>query len=140
MKYRQPKLAVDCIVLVDNKVVLIRRRNRPLGWALPGGFVNYGERVEDAVKREIKEEIGLKLVDLRQFRVYSDPRRDPRWHCVSVVFVAKGRGNLVAGDDAGDIILADLNKVPEMKLTFDHKKILNDYQQSIKESVKQGRH
>ncbi|MEO0005318.1 MAG: NUDIX hydrolase [candidate division WOR-3 bacterium] len=133
MRYRQPKLAVDCIVLVDNKVVLIRRKNKPKGWALPGGFVNYGESVEQAVRREIKEETGLTLVDLRQFRVYSDPKRDPRWHCVSVVFVAKGRGRLLAGDDASDFMLLDLDEVEEIKLAFDHQKILRDFRQAVKQ-------
>ncbi|MGQ9708655.1 MAG: NUDIX domain-containing protein [bacterium] len=132
MSYRQPKLAVDCIILVDGKVVLIKRRNEPKGWALPGGFVNYGETVEQAVRREIREETGLKLTDLTQFRVYSDPRRDPRWHCISVVFVARGIGNVTAGDDADDILLVDLEKVAEMNLVFDHHQILADYLQTLR--------
>jgi len=126
-------------VLIGGKVVLIRRKNEPKGWALPGGFVNYGETVEDAVRREIQEETGLNLVDLRQFRVYSDPKRDPRWHIVSVVFIAQGIGNLVAGDDASDFMLLDLDKVEEIKLAFDHSQILLDYLTSIRESVKRDR-
>lgn len=127
MKCRQPKLAVDCIVLVGDKVLLIRRKNEPKGWALPGGFVNYGETVEAAVRREIKEETGLELVDLNQFRVYSDPKRDPRGHCVSVVFVAQGKGTPKAGDDAGNFRLEKLTGVAKLKLVFDHQKVLADY-------------
>jgi 8-oxo-dGTP diphosphatase len=87
-----PKLAVDCIILIDGRVLLIHRRNPPHGWALPGGFVEYGESVEEAVRREMKEETGLDLQNLRQFRVYSDPTRDQRGHVVSVVFTARGAG------------------------------------------------
>ncbi|MGC8797437.1 MAG: NUDIX domain-containing protein [candidate division WOR-3 bacterium] len=127
MRYRQPRLAVDCIVLIDRRVVLIRRKNPPFGWALPGGFVNYGETVEQAVQREVKEETGLDLSDLRQFRVYSDPKRDPRGHCVSVVFVARGSGQPTAGDDAGDIRLVSRQELERLKLVFDHRQILADY-------------
>ncbi len=76
MRYRQPKLAVDCIIRLRDRVVLIYRRNEPKGWALPGGFVNYGETVEQAVVREVREETGLELGNLQQFHVYSDPKRD----------------------------------------------------------------
>lgn len=138
MKYRQPKLAVDCIILLDNKVLLIKRKNRPKGWALPGGFVNYGETVEAAVRREVKEETGLDIVDLNQFRVYSDPKRDPRGHCVSVVFVAKGKGNPNAGDDAKDFCLVELQDVDKVKLVFDHPKILADYRKFVRQA-KSGR-
>ncbi len=131
MRYRQPKLAVDCIVLIEGRVLLIRRKNEPKGWALPGGFVNYGETVEQAVRREIKEETGLDLADLRQFRVYSDPDRDPRGHCVSVVFVARGLGRPIAGDDAEDYRLIDLEEVERVGLVFDHQRILQDFRQSL---------
>ncbi|MEO0070425.1 MAG: NUDIX hydrolase [candidate division WOR-3 bacterium] len=138
MKYLQPKLAVDCIILFGNKVLFIKRKNKPIGWALPGGFVNYGETVEAAVRREVKEETGLDLVDLNQFRVYSDPKRDPRGHCVSVVFVAKGKGKPKAGDDAKDFCLVELNAIEKVKLVFDHQKILADYRESVRQS-KSGR-
>ncbi len=124
---RQPKLAVDCIILVDGKVLLIHRRNPPHGWALPGGFVEYGETVEDAVRREMKEETGLELEGLRQFRVYSDPSRDPRGHVVSVVFTARGVGKPEAGDDADRYRLVDLSDVPESELVFDHVRILREF-------------
>ncbi len=126
--YRQPKLAVDCIVRVKGRILLIRRKNPPLGWALPGGFVEYGESLEEAVRREVKEETGLELENLQQFRAYSDPGRDPRCHCVSVVFTADGIGEPRAGDDAGDICLADPEALPE--LAFDHALILADYKES----------
>jgi 8-oxo-dGTP diphosphatase len=132
MTNRVPKLAVDCIILVDGKVLLIHRRNPPQGWALPGGFVEYGETVEDAVRREMKEETGLDLDDLRQFRVYSDPTRDPRGHVVSVVFTARGAGKPEAGDDADRYRLVDLHAVPESELVFDHAEILRDFVQSTK--------
>ena len=131
MSHRQPKLAVDCIIRVGGKVLLIRRRNEPLGWALPGGFVEYGETVEESVRREMKEESGLDLAHLRQFHVYSDPARDPRGHCVSVVFTADGVGTPVAGDDAADWRLVDPVDAPSLDLAFDHKKILADYAASI---------
>jgi 8-oxo-dGTP diphosphatase len=127
----QPRLAADCIILVDGKVLLIRRKNPPFGWALPGGFVEYGETVEDAVRREMLEETGLELVNLAQFRVYSDPKRDPRGHCVSVVFIADGRGEPKAGDDAAEFRLVSLDAVPESELVFDHAQILADYRQTL---------
>jgi ADP-ribose pyrophosphatase YjhB (NUDIX family) len=130
--HRGPKLAVDCIILLDGRVLVIHRRNPPRGWALPGGFVEYGETVEDAVRREMKEETGLDLADLRQFRVYSDPSRDPRGHTVSVVFAALGVGEPEAGDDADRYRLIDLDNVPESELVFDHAKILKDFVLSTK--------
>ena len=124
-----PKLAVDCIILVEGRVLLIHRRNPPLGWALPGGFVEYGETVEDAVRREMKEETGLELAELRQFRVYSDPARDPRGHVVSVVFAARGLGKPEAGDDADRYRLVDLHDISGSDLVFDHAQILRDFQE-----------
>ena len=127
MLHRQPRLAVDCIIMVSGKVLVVQRKNPPLGWALPGGFVDYGETVEEAVRREMREETGLELDNLRQFHVYSDPGRDARCHCVSVVFAAEGRGEPEAGDDAADFRLVSPDSISEVELAFDHARILSDY-------------
>lgn len=124
-----PRLAADCIILIEDRVLLIHRRNEPVGWALPGGFVECGESVEDAVRREMKEETGLELAELKQFRVYSDPRRDPRGHTVSVVFSARGVGTPVAGDDADRYRLVDLDDIPGSEMVFDHPQILREYRE-----------
>jgi 8-oxo-dGTP diphosphatase len=126
VRYRNPLPTVDIIIRDGNRVVLIERRNEPSGWALPGGFVDYGESLEAAAVREAREETGLELADLQQFRAYSDPSRDPRQHNITVVFSAHGIGTLRAGDDAKTarwFALADL-PVP---LCFDHAQILADY-------------
>jgi ADP-ribose pyrophosphatase YjhB (NUDIX family) len=130
MTNRGPRLAADCIIIVGGKVLLIHRKNEPVGWALPGGFVEYGETVEDAVRREMKEETGLELDRLRQFHVYSEPGRDRRGHTVSVVFVAQGVGRPEAGDDADRYRMVDLNNIPEADLVFDHAQILRDFRES----------
>lgn len=122
---KQPRLTVDVIIEYQEKIVLIKRKHPPWGWALPGGFVEYGETVETAAIRESKEETGLDLYELKQFHTYSDPNRDPRGHSVSVVFTAKGTGILKADDDAEDIGLFTLEDLPP--LAFDHQKILQDY-------------
>jgi len=126
-KLRQgPFLTVDGIVEYDNGIVMIERSNPPLGWALPGGFVDYGETVEEAVKREIKEETNLEFSDFRILGVYSDPKRDARFHTVSIVFYGKGKGELRAASDAKNAKIYKLNSLPE-KIAFDHKKIIRDY-------------
>jgi len=126
-KLRQgPFLTVDGIVEYDNGIVMIERSNPPLGWALPGGFVDYGETVEEAVKREIKEETNLEFSDFRILGVYSDPKRDARFHTVSIVFYGKGKGELRAASDAKNAKIYKLNSLPE-KIAFDHKKIIGDY-------------
>lgn len=122
-----PRLAVDCIIEIGGRVVVVRRLNPPPGWALPGGFVDYGETVEEAVRREMREETGLELEDLRQFRVYSDPARDPRGHCVSVVFTALGVGVPRAGDDAAELRLIEPGSADAAGLVFDHARIVADY-------------
>ncbi len=128
----QPKLAIDIIITYNEKIVLIKRKNPPYGWALPGGFVEYGESVEIAAIREAKEETELDLVDLNQFHVYSELNRDPRGHTVSVVFTAKGTGKPKAEDDACDIGLFSLENLPQ-QIVFDHLKILLDYKLSLKD-------
>jgi len=121
-----PKPVVDVIIELAGGIILIRRRNPPHGWAIPGGFVDYGETVEAAARREAREETGLELTDLRQFRVYSDPRRDTRAHTISTVFVARGQGTPKAGDDAADIGIFNQDNLPA-DLAFDHPQILADY-------------
>jgi ADP-ribose pyrophosphatase YjhB (NUDIX family) len=125
-QWRQPRLTVDVIIDVGGRIVLIKRKNPPPGWAIPGGFVDYGETLEQAVVREAREETSLDLVGLRQFHVYSDPGRDPRHHTVTLVFTAQGRGEPKAADDAKEIGLFTRDNLPE-PIAFDHRRILEDY-------------
>jgi len=128
-----PFLAVDGIVnLQDEKgkflgIVLIERKYPPVGLALPGGFVEIGESVEEAVIREMKEETSLDVIAVRQFRVYSEPDRDPRFHVVSVVFECVARGEPKGRDDAKVARLYHYREIPLESLVFDHSKILKDY-------------
>jgi 8-oxo-dGTP diphosphatase len=125
--YQNPLLTVDIIIRMTGKtVVLIERRNPPYGWALPGGFVDYGESLETAASREAREETGLELEDIEQFRAYSDPHRDPRHHTVTGVFAALGRGVLRAADDARRVKVFRVEEIPG-NLAFDHARILTDY-------------
>ena len=130
-KIKTPKLTVDAIVEYQGKIILIKRKNPPHGWALPGGFVDDGESVENAVARELKEETNVDLKDLKQFHVYSDPNRDPRFHTVSVVFTATTDTAPKAGDDAKAVGLYTKLEVFELiqseEICFDHGEVLNDY-------------
>jgi ADP-ribose pyrophosphatase YjhB (NUDIX family) len=126
MKLRNPLPTVDIIIRMPRGIVLIKRKNKPYGWAIPGGFIDYGESVESAARREAKEETNLTLSVLKQFHVYSSPRRDPRFHTLSVVFTARGKGRLKARDDAAEIGVFSQCSLPS-RLAFDHKRILNDY-------------
>jgi len=129
--YRNPFLTVDAIVTIPGRgVVLIKRKNPPHGWALPGGFVDYGESLEEAVRREIMEETGLQLERLAQFKAYSDPGRDPRHHTVTVVFTAESVGVLHASDDAESASVFSSDRLPS-PLAFDHGRILADYFQHL---------
>jgi len=133
--YQNPIPTVDIILEVKPKgVVLIRRKNPPYGWAIPGGFVDYGESLEEAAIREAREETSLKVTSLMQFHTYSDPRRDPRHHSISTVFVAKAVGTPVARDDALEIGVFDRSNLPQ-EIAFDHRSILEDYFNS-KEKVR----
>lgn len=122
---RNPVPTVDIIININSHIVLIERKNPPYGWALPGGFVDYGESFEHAAVREAKEETGLDVFNLTQFRTYSDPNRDARMHTASTVFIAEAEGKPVAADDATNAGLFTENNLP--KLAFDHEKILADY-------------
>ena len=125
-KPRNPFLTVDIIIEIDKGIVLIERENRPHGWAIPGGFVDYGESLESAAIREAKEETSLNITLLEQFHSYSDPSRDPRFHTASIVFIAKGNGVLKADDDAKDADIFIKETLPA-NIVFDHKKILDHY-------------
>jgi ADP-ribose pyrophosphatase YjhB (NUDIX family) len=123
----KPSVAVDIIIELDGKnIVLIKRKNPPRGWAIPGGFVNYGESLEEAAVREAEEETGLDIRLKRQLHTYSDPARDPRRHTISTVFIAEGRGTPSAADDAEEVGVFTKKNLPEI-IMFDHRKILADY-------------
>ena len=121
-----PRLTVDAIIEIEGAIVLIKRKYPPYGWAIPGGFVDYGETVENAAIREAKEETGLAIDLVRQFHVYSSPDRDARHHTVSVVFIAAASGLPVAADDALEAGIFSRNNLPE-DIAFDHRLILEDY-------------
>jgi 8-oxo-dGTP diphosphatase len=125
---KTPLLTVDVIVELEGRpgeVVLIERRNPPPGWALPGGFVDWGESVAAAARREALEETSLEVELIEQFFVYSDPRRDARGSTASVVFLCRARGEPRADDDAKNVRLFPLDALPP--LAFDHRQILDDY-------------
>ncbi|MEO0458902.1 MAG: NUDIX hydrolase [Cyanobacteria bacterium P01_A01_bin.114] len=130
MDYRNPAPTVDLIIELTDRphrpIVLIERLNPPLGWALPGGFVDYGESVETAAVREAQEETSLEVSLVEQFYVYSDPARDQRKHTLSIVFIATAQGEPTAGDDAQNLQVFQPWEVPT-NLCFDHDQILQDY-------------
>lgn len=132
---RTPLLTVDIIIeLSDGRqesIVLIERRNPPLGWALPGGFVDVGEPVERAATREAAEETGLQVHLRHLLGVYSAPDRDPRGHTVSVVFIGQATGEPHAADDAKQVCVCGLENLPQ-ELVFDHQLILKDYERLLK--------
>jgi 8-oxo-dGTP diphosphatase len=125
-KPRNPVPTVDTIIEVPDGVVLIKRRYEPGGWALPGGFVEYGETMEAAAVREAREETGLVVTLTELFNVYSDPRRDPRRHTIGTVFIGTATGVPVAADDAADAGVFTAESLPT-PLAFDHGRILADY-------------
>jgi 8-oxo-dGTP diphosphatase len=126
---RTPEVTVDLVIELEDRpgrpVVLVRRGHPPPGHALPGGFVDIGETVEHAARREAREETGLEVKLGALLGVYSDPARDPRGHTVAIVFIATARGEPVAGDDAAGILITDPESAPT--LAFDHGRILGDY-------------
>lgn len=124
--FRNPIPTIDIIIEYKGGIVLIKRINPPEGWALPGGFVDYGESLESAAVREAKEETGLDVHLIRQFHSYSDFGRDPRHHTITTVFIAKGSGKAVAGDDAKEISIFNLHNLPD-QIAFDHRIIIDDY-------------
>ena len=126
MEYRNPIPTVDIIIEVNEGIVLIKRKNPPYGWALPGGYVDYGESLRAAAIREAKEETSLNVQLVSELGAYSDPARDPRQHTITFVFVAKANGQPRAADDASEIGIFDQDHLPE-ELAFDHGRILQDY-------------
>lgn len=135
----RPLIAVDAIILLFEKkkfkgIILVERKFEPKGLAFPGGIVEYGETLEECVKREVEEETSLKIKIVKQLHTYSDPKRDKRFHCIGTAFLAKASGKPKAGDDAKKTIIYSLNKIP--KLCFDHNKILRDSMKEIKKAIK----
>ena len=125
--YQNPIPTVDIIIEVKrNGIVLIKRKNPPYGWAIPGGFVDYGESLEEAAVREAKEETNLRVKLIKQFHTYSDPKRDPRHHTISTVYIAKTKGIPKAKDDALEVAIFNESNLPD-EIAFDHRSILEDY-------------
>jgi len=130
LKYNNPFPTVDVLVHYNGGIVLIERKNPPSGWAIPGGFMEYGESAETGAIREIKEETNLEVKNLRLFTVRSEPDRDPRFHTVTIVFTADGIGELKAGDDAGDAKVFTRENLPE-EIAFDHRDVIELFFASI---------
>ena len=131
--YRNPTPTVDLIIEIDDPVggkgiVLVKRKNPPHGWALPGGFVDYGESLEEAAVREAREETSLSVTIIRQFHTYSAPNRDPRGHTISTVFIATASGVPKGADDAAEASVFSIDDLPA-PLAFDHGDILRDYRE-----------
>jgi 8-oxo-dGTP diphosphatase len=128
--YRNPVPTVDILIRINDGIVLIRRKNPPLGWALPGGFMDEGETCEAAAIREAKEETGLDVELQTLLYVYSDPRRDPRKHTITVAFTATADGSPVGMDDALEARVFPLDQLPS-PIVFDHARILSDYRRFL---------
>ena len=127
MEYKNPKLTADGVIIDKNRILLIKRKNEPFKgkWSLPGGFVEYGETVENAVVREILEETNLSSEVKELIGVYSEPDRDPRGHTITIAFLLHiKKGEVKSGDDAADAKFFELKQLPD--LSFDHKKIIDD--------------
>jgi ADP-ribose pyrophosphatase YjhB (NUDIX family) len=127
---KPPFLTVDIIIELEKGIVLIKRKYPPIAWALPGGYVDYGESLEDAAIREAKEETSLDVVLKRQLHTYSDPRRDLRSHNVTTVYIATAEGKPKADDDAKEVGVFTKETLPG-DLAFDHAQVLQDYFQLL---------
>jgi ADP-ribose pyrophosphatase YjhB (NUDIX family) len=124
--FRNPFVTVDIIIEIREGIVLVARKNPPYGWALPGGFIDYDESLEESALREANEETSLEIELEGQFHTYSDPDRDPRHHTVTTVFIAKATGIPRAADDAQKAKIFTEDNLPDL-IVFDHKKIISDY-------------
>lgn len=131
-KLKSPVLTVDGIILEKGKVLMVKRIIKPFRgyWELIGGHVEYRERVEEAIKREIKEELGISVKIKKLIGVYSNPKRDPRYHTVSVVYLLKKtKGKIRLSFEASEFKYFSLENLPK-KIGFDHRKIINDFKKS----------
>ncbi len=136
VRHRNPKPTVDVVILLPgDRLVLIERRNEPHGWAIPGGFVDEGEPLEAAAVREAREETGLEVELTEQFHAYSDPRRDPRGHTISTVFLGRAAGTPAGADDAARAEAFRWTELPE-PLAFDHAEILRDVRRYLLTGVR----
>jgi len=126
LKPAPPVPTVDVIIEAGDRIVLIHRKHPPPGWAIPGGFIDAGERAQDAAVREAMEETGLRVTLTGLLGVYSDPARDPRRHTISTVYIGKAEGTPSGGDDAAEARLFSERDLPS-PLAFDHARILADY-------------
>ena len=139
IKYKIPSLTVDIFIFNENhEFILIQRKNDPFknSWALPGGFVDYGETTEDAAIREAKEETSIDVEIIGLLNVYSDPNRDPRRHTVSVTYLARGNfDDANADDDAKDIRVCSFDDLKELKIAFDHMTILKDAKDYLENKI-----
>ena len=135
--YKNPVPTADIIIEVEGTdgIVLIERKNPPYGWAIPGGFVDYGESLEETAVREAKEETGLDVTLVTQFHTYSDPKRDPRHHTITTVFIARAKGEPRGADDAKQARIFTRDSLPT-PLAFDHARILTDYFKYKEEGVR----
>lgn len=126
---KTPMITVDAIIERDDKILLIKRKNEPFKgqWALPGGFVEYGESAEDAIIREVKEEANLDISIKTLLGVYSQPGRDPRGHVISICYVASAKGEEKGGTDASDAAFFSVEEIKRLKLAFDHEGMIAYY-------------
>ena len=136
-KFKNPVLTTDGLILEKNKILLVKRAIYPFSgyWGLPGGHVDYGERLEEALKREMKEELGIKVKIKKLIGVYSDPKRDPRYHTVSVVYYCqKNKGKIKLNYESSEFKFFSLKNLPK-KIGFDHRKILSDFKKYKKKNI-----